>query len=128
GSQRLLTGSSPLWTMRSAPATFWSQWGRETSIGSIMSLLDSFAGLVRQDEPLGPYTWMGIGGPAQYFVEPRNAEELAEVVRACAAEAIPVNMLGGGSNLLVRDEGIGGAVIRLAGDEFSRIVVDGERV
>lgn len=93
-----------------------------------MSLLDSFAGIVRQDEPLAPHTWMSIGGPAQYLVEPRNTDELAAVVKACATDQIPVRILGGGSNILVRDEGVGGAVIRLVADEFSRIVVDGIRV
>ena len=71
---------------------------------------------------------MKIGGPAQYFIQPRNAEELAEVVRCCHEGQIPIHILGGGSNLLVRDEGVSGVVVRLSADEFSRIEIDGSQV
>lgn len=93
-----------------------------------MSLLDSFAGIVRQDEPLGPHTWMGIGGPAQYFITPRTQDELVAVVKACASEKLPIRMLGGGSNVLVQAEGVSGAVIQLNGDAFSQISTEGTRV
>lgn len=90
-----------------------------------MSSLDSFADIVRQDEPLGQHTWLGVGGPAQYFIRPRNQSELASVVRTCHTERIPIRILGGGSNVLVRDEGIAGAVIHLEGDAFSNIAAEG---
>ena len=45
-----------------------------------MSSLDSFKEIVRLDEPLAPYTWMKIGGPAQYLVRPRHRDELVQVV------------------------------------------------
>jgi UDP-N-acetylmuramate dehydrogenase len=93
-----------------------------------MSSLADFAEITRPNEPLAPHTWLKIGGPAQYFVEPRHPEELVAVVRACHAEQIPMRILGGGSNLLVRDEGVSGAVIHIAGEGFARIEVDGKTV
>lgn len=83
-----------------------------------------FAGLdeiVRIDEPLAPRTWMGIGGAAQYFVEPRNVEELREVVRRCRENEVPMRVLGAGANLLVDDSGVKGAVIRLARPAFAEM-------
>ncbi|MCH7987564.1 MAG: UDP-N-acetylmuramate dehydrogenase [Planctomycetes bacterium] len=93
-----------------------------------MSSLDDFSEITRTDEPLAPYTWMKIGGPAQYFIEPRTVEELTAVVCVCHAEQIPVRLFGSGSNLLIRDEGVSGVVIRLTGDEFSFIEVEGTTV
>ena len=78
--------------------------------------------------PLAPYTWLGIGGPAQYLIEPTDVEQLAEVLRRCQDNEVPVRVLGGGANLLVDDSGIRGAVIKLAGDEFSRVEMDADRV
>lgn len=93
-----------------------------------MSSLDDFKDITRPDEPLAPHTWLKLGGPAQYFIEPRSVDELQEVVRACHAARIPVRLLGGGSNLLVRDEGVRGAVLRLRGDAFSAVEVNGTTV
>jgi UDP-N-acetylmuramate dehydrogenase len=93
-----------------------------------MPLLDAFKEISLLDEPLGPYTWMKLGGPAQFLVRPRTVEELVEVVRHCHDERIPVRMLGGGSNILVRDEGVSGAVVQLVGDAFGRIEIEGTAV
>lgn len=93
-----------------------------------MRSLDDFNDITLRDEPLAPYTWLKIGGPAQYFVRPRHAEELAEVVRCCHRDRIPVHVLGGGSNVLVRDEGVSGVVLHLDNESFSRITIDGTRV
>ncbi len=93
-----------------------------------MSLSDEFGEITLHDEPLAPHTWLKVGGPAQYFVQPRHPEELVAVVRCCQKHQIPMRVLGGGSNLLVRDEGVGGAVILVAGDNFSRITVEGNAV
>ncbi|MEZ5942942.1 MAG: UDP-N-acetylmuramate dehydrogenase [Planctomycetaceae bacterium] len=93
-----------------------------------MSSLDQFSDITKPDEPMAQYTWLKVGGPAQWFIEPRNLDELEAVVRACHADGIPVRMLGGGSNILVRDEGVSGAVIRLASDEFRRVSVEGTMV
>ncbi len=86
-----------------------------------MAALDEFSEILTRDVPLAPHTWMKVGGPAQYFIEPRTQEELIAVLNRCREDGIPTRILGGGSNLLVRDEGVSGAVIRLSGDEFSKI-------
>lgn len=78
---------------------------------------------MRLHEPLAPHTWMGIGGPADYFAEPRTVEELQAVVQRAANEGLQVRLLGGGSNLLVRDEGVQGVVIRLSAPAFNQIQV-----
>lgn len=93
-----------------------------------MSLLENFREITRTDEPLAPYTWLKVGGPAQYFIEPGNLDELTAVVRLCHEQEIPVRLLGGGSNVLIRDEGVSGVVIHLTGDEFSRIEIEGTTV
>lgn len=90
-----------------------------------MSFPDDFADITRPDEPLAPLTWLKVGGPAQYLVEPRTVEELSAVVRACHEADVPVRVLGDGSNLLVRDEGVSGAVLRLPREHFSAVTLDG---
>ncbi len=90
-----------------------------------MSLLDRFSEITQADQPLAPLTWMKVGGLAQYLVEPRTPDELQQVIEFCHSEGIPAHLLGGGSNVLVRDEGVSGAVIRLTSDEFAKISVDG---
>ncbi len=90
-----------------------------------MSFPDDFTEITRPDEPLAPYTWLRVGGPAQYFVEPRDVDELARVVRSCSEQGIKVRVLGDGSNLLIRDEGVSGAVIRLPRELFSAVTIDG---
>jgi UDP-N-acetylmuramate dehydrogenase len=66
------------------------------------------------DEPLKRYTAWKIGGPADALLEPRDADELVEVVRRAREHGVPVTVLGGGTNVLVRDGGIRGLTIRLA--------------
>ncbi|MBT4867670.1 MAG: UDP-N-acetylmuramate dehydrogenase [Planctomycetaceae bacterium] len=90
-----------------------------------MSSLEDFSDITRRDEPLAPHTWLKVGGPAQYLIEPRSVEELTAVVRCCDENGIPVRMLGGGSNLLVRDDGVEGAVLHLSHQCFAQITVDG---
>ena len=90
-----------------------------------MSFPEDFGEITRLDEPLAPYTWFRVGGPAQFFVEPRTPEEVVDVVRACHEQEIRVRVLGDGSNLLVRDDGVGGAVIRLPRELFSQVALDG---
>ncbi len=83
-----------------------------------------FAGLekiVRVDVPLADHTWFRIGGPAKYFIEPTSVAELAEVVKRCGENEIPMHVLGAGANLLVNDTGVKGAVIRLGKGEFAEV-------
>lgn len=67
----------------------------------------------RPAEPLGPWTTMGIGGPARWAFFPRDVDELLAAWRALAEGPLPVRVLGGGSNVIVADEGIDAAVIVL---------------
>lgn len=88
----------------------------------------------KADHRLAPYTTMKVGGPADYFVEPRDEAELAATLRAARECEVPVRVLGSGANLLVRDEGVRGMVLRLthlnrrqglhvqAGYNFARLV------
>lgn len=94
-----------------------------------MLALDRFAHFVRENEPLAPYTWLGIGGPARYFAEPTRLDELQALLQAVHQVAMPVRVLGGGSNLLVREVGFDGLVLRLSAAAFSEIrIVDNRLV
>jgi UDP-N-acetylmuramate dehydrogenase len=74
------------------------------------------------EQTMAPYTSFGIGGPADVLVMAESEEEIVALVGFCKKYAIPRFVLGKGSNLLVRDKGIRGMVIRLAG-ELIRVVV-----
>ncbi|MEV0583125.1 UDP-N-acetylmuramate dehydrogenase [Nonomuraea sp. NPDC050310] len=63
---------------------------------------------------LAPYTTLGLGGPARDFVEARTAEELVSLVAEADGTKTPLLILGGGSNLVVADEGFDGRVVRVA--------------
>lgn len=91
-------------------------------------LILQFGHIVRENESLAPFTWLQIGGPTRYLVEPANAAELEQVVKICAAESIPVRVLGGGSNLLVRESGFDGATLLLTSPNFSMMSNDGCKV
>jgi len=93
-----------------------------------MSSLDAFNEILQRDEPLSPYTWLHLGGPAQFLLTPRSTEELTRLVSACHENQIAIHILGGGSNLLVKDEGVSGAVIRLTAPVFGQVVIEGTRV
>jgi UDP-N-acetylmuramate dehydrogenase len=93
-----------------------------------MRSLDQFQEITRRDVVLAPYTWLKTGGPAQYFITPRNADELIDVVRCCHQNHIAMRVLGGGSNLLVHDEGVAGVVLHLSDPAFSRIEIADMRV
>ncbi len=68
---------------------------------------------VKTDEPLAQYSTFKIGGPAKYFVEAKNREQIGKAVRASVELGIPHFILGGGSNILVSDKGFDGVVIRI---------------
>lgn len=70
--------------------------------------------------PLDKFTTLRVGGPADYFAEPRTEDELLLLIREAKAARMPVLLLGNGSNLLVRDGGFRGLAIRL-GKGFSSI-------
>jgi len=95
---------------------------------SPMPLFDEFGEIVKAQEPLAPYTFLRMGGPAQFLAQPRNVEELSRLVVRCKQDGMPVRILGGGSNVLVRDEGVPGVVIRLREPAFNSIRVSGRQV
>jgi UDP-N-acetylmuramate dehydrogenase len=77
-------------------------------------------------EPLAPLTWFRVGGPAQVLFVPEDEDDLAYALAHFPAE-IPVTVVGLGSNLIVRDGGVAGVVVRL-GRGFSEIKVDGTHI
>jgi UDP-N-acetylmuramate dehydrogenase len=81
-------------------------------------------GCVKEKVPLAERTWFKLGGAAQFFAEPNSVDELQAVVQRCRDESLQVRLLGGGSNVLVRDEGVNGMVIGLAADAFTKIAID----
>lgn len=83
---------------------------------------------VREQVPLAERTWFKVGGPAQFFAEPSSVDELQAVIERCRDEGLQVRLLGGGSKVLVRDEGISGMVISLSNPAFAKIATAGERV
>jgi UDP-N-acetylmuramate dehydrogenase len=93
-----------------------------------MPIPSGFEHIVRENEPLASCTWFRLGGPAQYYAEPTSIDELAALVRRCYEAGLPVRLLGGGSNLLVRDEGLHGMVISLGAAAFGRIEVAGRKL
>lgn len=68
---------------------------------------------VLENVPLAPYTTFGIGGPARWFVEAHHEDEVVEAVRFAREHATPLFVLGGGSNLLVSDEGFPGLILHI---------------
>ncbi len=81
----------------------------------------------RFDEPLAKYTTFKIGGPADAFVEVEDAAQAQTAVRTAAEAGRPIFVLGWGSNLLVRDRGVRGLVVKLGG-EFERVDFPGGEV
>ncbi len=79
------------------------------------------------DEPLKRYTAWKIGGPADVLVEPKSASELIEAVGTARRYGIPVTLLGGGTNVLVRDGGVRGLVVRLA-KSLTNVEIEGRKV
>lgn len=94
---------------------------------TIRDRLPSARGRLIFDAPLSPFTWLRVGGPADVLFLPADEDDLAAFLRDLPAD-IPVTVIGVGSNLIVRDGGVEGVVIRLAGRAFAEIVVDGDVV
>jgi UDP-N-acetylmuramate dehydrogenase len=77
------------------------------------------------DEPLAPFTWLRVGGPADVLFLPADWSDLTQFLLA-VPDDIPRTILGVGSNVIIRDGGVEGVVVRLAGREFAQILVDVE--
>ena len=89
--------------------------------------LPEVRGKLLRDEPLGPFTWFRVGGAAEVLFIPADADDLAAFLKAIDP-AVPVMVLGVGSNVIVRDGGVEGVVIRLAGRPFAGITTEGETI
>ena len=79
------------------------------------------------DEPLRRYTAWKIGGPADALIEPKSTDELVAAVRQARSNGVPVTVLGGGTNVLVRDGGVRGLTVRLA-KSLTRVEMGGTSV
>ena len=104
-----------------------------TRIAKDLKILEEMRGLMppgeidgKLYEPMSRHTTMLVGGPAQYWLEPHSFYGFAFLVDYCRERGIPVRVVGRGSNLLVRDGGIRGAVIHPTGGVFSEVTVDGK--
>lgn len=75
------------------------------------ALRELLPGDVKLDEPMRRHTTAKLGGPADVFAQPSSIERLEALIRWCAAQAMPITVVGGGSNLLVHDAGVRGVVL-----------------
>lgn len=94
--------------------------------GFLSITLPEVRGSYRFEAPLAKTNWFGVGGPAEVLFKPEDAADLAHFLKHKSAD-MPVTVIGVGSNLIVRDGGIRGVVIRL-GRGFNHAVVEGEQV
>lgn len=85
---------------------------------------NSFLSSVRENVPLAPFTRLSIGGSARFFAEPADENQLEQIVSQAVADSIPVRVLGGGSNLLIRESGFEGLIVFLTAPSFERITFD----
>ncbi|RPK15494.1 UDP-N-acetylmuramate dehydrogenase [Priestia endophytica] len=93
----------------------------------VQELKENNVGKVLQHEPLAHHTTLKIGGPAELFIEPNSVQGLEKAMTLIKKHNIPWRAIGRGSNLLVSDEGIKGAVIKL-GRDISDLTVEGTKV
>ncbi len=88
-----------------------------------MHSFEDFREIVKPDEPLAPHVWFRLGGRAAYLARPRTLEQLLALLGRCRDEGLPFKILSGGSNVLVRDEGVEALVIHLESPAFSDVSV-----
>lgn len=93
-----------------------------------MSVVTGFEEIVTPSAPLADRTWLRVGGSAEFLAAPTSVEQLRALVTRCHESGTPVRMLGGGSNVLVRDEGVPGVVISLSQPCFTSIAVNGAKL
>jgi UDP-N-acetylmuramate dehydrogenase len=93
-----------------------------------MSIFSGLEQIVETDYPLAKRTWYGLGGPADYFIRPKTIEQLKEIVKRCNENGLRMYAMGFGSNLLIGDDGLRAAVIKLEAENFSQIKYDKQDV
>lgn len=92
----------------------------------LLGRLPKVRGRLSENAAIGHMTWFGVGGPAEILFKPEDREDLAAFVRECPVD-IPITVLGVASNLIIRDGGIPGVVIRM-GREFAQITAEGTSI
>ena len=85
-----------------------------------VSMISGFEDVVKENEPLAPYTRLKLGGVAECFAQPETREQLIGLVKRFSEKEMPIRLLGAGSNTLIRNQGVGGLVISLASPVFPR--------
>jgi UDP-N-acetylmuramate dehydrogenase len=93
-----------------------------------MNIFSGLEKIVETNYPLAKDTWYGLGGPADYFIRPETVEQLKTIARRCNENDIPIYVLGFGSNLLISDDGLRAAVIKLEAEKFAQTQFDGEQL
>jgi UDP-N-acetylmuramate dehydrogenase len=93
----------------------------------LKAVMPDLRGRLLANESLGPLTWFRVGGPAQVLFTPADEDDLAYFLKRLPEE-IPVYVIGVGSNLIVRDGGVEGVVIRLSPRGFGSVVAEGDTV
>lgn len=93
----------------------------------LKAAMPDLRGRLLPNEPLAPLTWFRVGGPAQLLFTPADEDDLAYFL-ARLPEEIPVYPVGVGSNLILRDGGVPGVVIRLSPRGFGAVAIDGDTV
>jgi UDP-N-acetylmuramate dehydrogenase len=91
------------------------------------AVLPPLRGRVQPAAPLAPFTWFRVGGPAEWLVRPADLDDLLLLLRDLP-DTIPLTIIGAASNLIIRDGGVRGVVLRLAGRAFGTVAIDGEGV
>ena len=90
--------------------------------------LPDVRGRLLRGESLAPFTWFRVGGPADALFLPADEDDLAAFLAALSGD-VPLLPIGVGSNLIVRDGGVPGVVVRLAGRAWAQVeVLEGHRV
>jgi len=91
-----------------------------------LSALTGLQGVLTPDRPMADLSWLKVGGPAEWLYQPSDVADLAVFLKSCPAD-VPVMPVGVCSNLIIRDGGIDGVVIRM-GRGFNGIEIEGNRV
>lgn len=97
------------------------------SIRTIFAGTDIKNSSIRYDEPMRNHTSFKLGGAADVLVEPESIQELQTAIRVLEENGIPYYIIGNGTNLLVSDQGIRGAIVKL-GDKFGKVEITGEEI
>ncbi len=93
-----------------------------------MSIISGFEHIVRENQSLAPYTRLKLGGVAEFFAEPTTQDELVGLVKRFDQHQQPIRLIGSGSNVVIRDEGVPGLVLHLSAPCFCEISVDDNRI